>query len=55
VIEFCTHTVFEPLPEIEKPLRTTNFDEVTTPWFSDYVNNLDTELLFELILAANFL
>ena len=54
VIEFCTHALGNPPPEIEKPLRSNNFAEVTTPWYAEYVN-LDQEILFELILAANFL
>merc|ERR1712178_646286 len=43
VIEFCRHYAEEPMSEIEKPLKSANMHEVVQ------------ELLFELILAANYM
>ena len=42
-------------PQIGKPLRSTELADVTTPWYTDFVNGLEQEELFELILASNYL
>mmetsp|Transcript_6452 Transcript_6452/g.9686 ORF Transcript_6452/g.9686 Transcript_6452/m.9686 type:complete len:172 (+) Transcript_6452:20-535(+) len=54
VIEFCTRHVKEPMNEIEKPLKSANMNEVVSEWDAKFVE-LDQELLFELILAANYM
>ena len=54
IIEFCTHINTNSPPEIEKPLRSNNLGDVTSSYYSDFVN-LDQEVLFELILSANYL
>ena len=57
VIEFMAHHVDKKLPEIEKPLKSANLAELTPaldPWDIEFVG-CDQEMLFELILAANFM
>ena len=54
VIEFCNYIRDNPSPEIEKPLKTANMSEIVAPWFVKFVD-LEKEVLFEIILAANFL
>ena len=49
VVAFCLHLRENSPPEIEKPLKSGNMAEVTTPWYSEFIN-LDQE-----ILAANYL
>ncbi|MFM7856994.1 MAG: SKP1 family protein [Flammeovirgaceae bacterium] len=52
--QFCIHLRTNPLPDIEKPLKSANFADVTSPWFANFVE-LDQDMLFELIMAANYL
>jgi S-phase kinase-associated protein 1 len=54
VLEFCKHYNEEPMNEIEKPLKSANMGEVVQEWYATYVD-VEQEVLFELILAANYM
>ena len=42
------------MSEIEKPLKSANMGEVVQAWYAEYVN-VEQDVLFELILAANYM
>ena len=54
VIEFCEHHLSDPMTEIEKPLKSQVMADVVQKWYADFVD-LEQVLLFELILAANYM
>ena len=55
VVEFCEKHLEDPLPEIEKPLKTNKLSDVVPEFYGNYIESLSVEDLYELILAANYL
>merc|ERR1719422_1678760 len=55
VIDYCKYHKDNPAEEIQKPLKSTNLIECgVSEWDAEYVN-IEQEILFELIVAANYL
>ena len=38
IIEFLKHLKENPPPDIEKPLRSNNLEDVTTEWYAKYID-----------------
>ena len=55
VIDYCNYHKDHPAEEITKPLRSGNLAECNvSEWDMEFVN-IEKEILFELILAANYM
>jgi len=54
VVQYMKYHADNPAKDIEKPLKSQNMSEVVSQWDADFVE-VDNELLFELILAANYM
>jgi S-phase kinase-associated protein 1 len=54
VIEFCGHHVNDPMPEIDKPLKSANMNDVVGDWDAKFID-VEQSTLFSIILAANYL
>lgn len=55
VEEFIKKHLEDPLPEIEKPLKTNKLSDVIPEWYGQYIEGMDVDTLYEVILAANYL
>ncbi|CAK4097635.1 unnamed protein product [Aphanomyces euteiches] len=53
VVEFINYHHANPMKEIPKPIKT-KFEDVVEKWDLDFINQ-PYEMIFELILAANYL
>ena len=54
IIEFLHKYNEEPVSVIEKPLKTNKIADLVQPWYAKFVN-IDSDTLFELIQAANYM
>ena len=55
MIDYCKYHKDNPAEEIQKPLKSTILVECgVSEWDAEYVN-IDPEVLFEIVLAANYL
>eukprot|EP00386_Alphamonas_edax_P015525 GDKI01047379.1.p1 GENE.GDKI01047379.1~~GDKI01047379.1.p1 ORF type:complete len:169 (-),score=76.59 GDKI01047379.1:303-809(-) len=54
VIEYCKYHKDKPVEEIAKPVKSNDMKEVVCEWDANFVD-VEQDVLFELILAANYL
>merc|ERR1719450_1452824 len=55
VIEYCKQHKENPAEEIQKPLKSSQLIECGVSEYDNEFVNIEQEILFELILAANYL
>ncbi|KAG9416839.1 suppressor of kinetochore protein mutant [Aphanomyces cochlioides] len=54
VIEFCIHHHNKPMQENEEPFQSGDMHDVVSDWNALFID-VEPDLLFELILAANYM
>jgi len=55
VTEFMKHYKYDAMPDIPKPLKSTNLKDSVSQWYADFINPSDIERLTDLIAAANYM
>ena len=53
ILEYCKYASEHLPPKISKPVDHENMLDVTSPWYADYVNKYDDEVICGMLLAAN--
>ena len=55
VVEFLCYHKDHPFEEIKKPIVSNNMVDNTSAWDAAFIDELDQESLFEIILASNYM
>jgi S-phase kinase-associated protein 1 len=55
IIEFCEHYKDFKLAPLEKPLRTSNLEEIVDDWYANFINLDKMDELIDVVVASNFL
>ena len=53
-VEFIRHYSLDPMTEVQKPLKSPSLTNMVQPWYSDFMNISNDEIL-ELMLCANYM
>lgn len=54
VKDFLEHYHEDPYPEIKKPIRSDKLSDIIQPWYAQFID-LDDNQLLKIIMAANFM
>jgi S-phase kinase-associated protein 1 len=56
IIEFCIHYVkVEAMTPIQTPLKSNSLGDIVQEYYANFVTDIDRNLLFDLVAAANFM
>ena len=55
VLEFCKYYKSDPMKDIEKPLKSVNFSDLVQKFYADFIDNLETDVLNDVLLASHYL
>ena len=55
IVRFWEHHEGEQMPPVPLPLKSPNMEDATSKWYQDFITGFPNEVVFELILAANYL
>lgn len=55
IIEFLKYSFINPMPEIEKPLKSIMMEENISEWYAKFIDSISLEEILELIQVANYL
>ena len=55
-LEYCSHYVeVEAMTEIPKPIESNQMEDMVQKWYAEFVKDVGHDVLFELILASNYM
>jgi len=55
ILEYCKYYKIVPMENIEKPLRSVNFSELVQEFYANFIDNLETDILNDVLLASHYL
>ena len=55
VVEFLMHYSRSPFSEIHKPLKSNDMKVIVGEWYGNFIDNIDRQMCYDLILAANYM
>lgn len=55
IVKYLKYHITSPANKIDRPLRSTHMRENVCEWDAQYIDSIDSKVLFEIIIAANYL
>ena len=55
ILEYCKYYKTDPMNNIEKPLKSVVFSELVQHFYANFIDNLETSILNDVLLASHYL